>query len=62
VIANSVLVTIAAPLSPEVRAELEALLGEHKANYYISEQSIIEQKLGELNPRSAPPRPARGEA
>ncbi len=51
VIANSVLVTIAAPLTAEARAELESLLGERRANYYISAQSEIDKKIEELYPR-----------
>ena len=60
-IAHTVLITIAAPLSAEAKAELESLLGDRKANYYISEQSEIEKKLDELYPHAEAPSRGGGE-
>jgi len=48
VIANSVLVTIASPLSPQAKEELERLLDGRKVNYYISAQAEIEAKIEDL--------------
>jgi len=60
-IASTVLITIAAPLSAQAKTELESLLGERKANYYISEQSEIEKKLDELYPHAEAPSRGGGE-
>jgi len=51
VIANSVIVTIVAPLSRETKAELEALLGGKRVSYYISAQSEVDKKIEEFYPR-----------
>jgi len=50
VIANSVVVTIAAPLSRETKAELEALLGGKRVSYYISAQAEVDKKTEEFYP------------
>jgi len=50
VIATSVVVTIASPLSPETKRELESLLNGRKVNYYISVQREIEERLAQLYP------------
>ncbi|MBN1916323.1 MAG: hypothetical protein JW889_00320 [Verrucomicrobia bacterium] len=50
IIANSVLVTIAAPLSRETKAELESLLNGKRVSYYISAQSEVDKKIEELYP------------
>ena len=50
VIATSVVVTIAGPLSPETKQELAALLDGRKVNYYISVQREIEARLAQLYP------------
>ncbi|GAG35525.1 unnamed protein product, partial [marine sediment metagenome] len=50
VIATSVVVTIAGPLSPETKQELATLLDGRKVNYYISVQREIEARLAQLYP------------
>lgn len=51
VIANSVLVTIAAPLSRETKSELESLLRDKRVSYYISAQSEVDKRIEELYSR-----------
>jgi hypothetical protein len=50
-IANSMLVTIAAPLSRETKVELESLAKGKRVSYYISAQSEVDKKIEELYPR-----------